>query len=237
MLGRSHLVFLSFGAALSLASFAACSAGTDKAGPAELGDGGGVTVDGAGIDFDGGISVDGEVPEGGGIVGDPQTCDEAAARQGLRRLRLLADGRRQQRVVDLRLRGRRRQRGRDRGRHHGHRQRRRPRARRSRAHGLTKIYLPWVAELKGPDTRQLRRRRRPLDGPRCARTRAPTTSSRRVRSPSTSSTRSSTKARAARGQGLVESCPGNQLCATARSRRRLLLLLQRRVAAAARRPR
>ncbi len=53
----------------------ACSAGSDKSAGVLTGDGG--DLDG-GIELDGGIRVDGEVPDGG-IVGDPQTCEEAAA--------------------------------------------------------------------------------------------------------------------------------------------------------------
>ncbi len=64
--------------ALALASVAACSAGSDKnAGTLPGGDGG--TTDGGGINLeDGGLITDADL-DGGGIVGEPKTCEQAAA--------------------------------------------------------------------------------------------------------------------------------------------------------------
>jgi hypothetical protein len=149
MLRRSHLVFLSFGSALFLATLAGCSPGTDKAGPVELVDGG-VTVDSDGIDLDGGISVDGEVPEGGGIIGDPQTCDEAAAAKAYvgcdfwptvvaNNVWSIFDyavvvANAGETEADIQVTG------------NGV-----TKSAKVAAHSLTKIYLPWNPSLKGPD--------------------------------------------------------------------------------------
>jgi hypothetical protein len=74
----SYFGFVTLGVSVALAAFSACSAGTDKNDTNLGGDTTGGGGDG-GIDFDGGITLDGDIPEGGGIVGDPQTCEEAAS--------------------------------------------------------------------------------------------------------------------------------------------------------------
>ncbi len=88
-----------------------------------------------------------------GPGGDPQTCAQAAQFHTYIGCDSLADGDRQQRVVDLRLRRRRRQ-----HREHPRRPSRVQRGGTDGRHGdggsrtrLTPIYLPWVTQLKGAD--------------------------------------------------------------------------------------
>ncbi len=93
-----------------------------NSGDSGFGDGGGGSGSGGGGSGSGGGSGAGSGSGSGTLVGgdsgsdeggssgDPTTCAGAAQLALVHRVRLLADGDREQRVVDLRLRGRRRQR-------------------------------------------------------------------------------------------------------------------------------
>ncbi|MGZ3419155.1 MAG: IgGFc-binding protein [Polyangiales bacterium] len=137
-------------ATLSFTALAACSAGGDKAAPAELGEKTDAGSE-ADVEPEAGIGIDGDLPEGGVVVGDPQTCAEAAAGKAYigcdfwptvvaNNVWSIFDyavvvANAGETDADIEVTG------------NGV-----TKKAKVLAHSLTKVYLPWNKALKGPDT-------------------------------------------------------------------------------------
>jgi hypothetical protein len=131
-------------------TFAACSPGGDKGDSPHLG---GTTDAGTdtSVELESGIGIDGDLPEGGGPIGEPQTCAEAAAAKAYvgcdfwptvvaNNVWSIFDyavvvANAGDTDADIEVTG------------NGV-----TKKTKVAAHGLAKVFLPWNATLKGPDT-------------------------------------------------------------------------------------